>query len=134
MRDSSQSQLLCTFTTLREYEKEIQIILRTYKVDGGKVYVIQSQLDESHIFLTYNVEKVVADRKRPRTISVHRKRDYNVIYSINALNVIVLEQGGNFDSGFQIDWSLYRNSLVVANDKNIQVIPTKLLSIFVGNS
>lgn len=134
MANSTQIQLLCTFTTLKEYEKELQDILVTYKVEDGKVYVLQNKLDKRQIFLTYNVDKFSASQlsQRTRTIAVHRKRGFNVIYSINALNIIINAQGGGNDQFFQIDWSLYANSLVIAGDKTIQVVPTVLLTIFQG--
>ena len=126
MRNSFESHLLCTFTTLNEYVTEATNILNLYNVEGRKVYVLQSVMDDRHIFLTYNVEINSVEFKRPRTITVHRKRDFNVIYSINSLNLIIQSQNGKSE----IDWSNYSNSLVVADGKNIEVIPTQLLTIF----
>ena len=126
MRNSSESHLLCSFTTLKEYVAESKRILNAYQIDGRKIYVLQNIMDENQIFLTYNIESSQLEFKGSRTISVHRKRDFNVIYSINALNLIIQSQNGKAD----IDWSKYRNSLVVADGRNIQVIPTRLLNIF----
>lgn len=129
MRNSFESHLLCTFTTLNDYISEATNILNMYNVDGGKIYVLQNVQDDRKIFLTYNVELESNELKRPRTISVHRKRDFNVIYSINSLNLIIQSQNGKSE----IDWSNYSDSLVIADGKNIEVIPTQLLTIFGRN-
>lgn len=129
MRNSAESHLLCSFTTLKEYVADAMHILNAYNVDGGKIYALQNIEDVSEIFLTYNIEMEPLVVKRSRTISVHRKRDFNVIYSINALNLIIQSQNGKQE----IDWSNYSNSLVVAYGRNIEVIPTRLLTILRKN-
>lgn len=129
MRNSAESHLLCSFTTLKEYVNESINILNAHVVDGRKIYVLQNIDDSSQIFLTYNIEMEPLEVKRTRTISVHRKRDFNVIYSINALNLIIQSQNGKQE----IDWSNYSNSLVVADGRDIEVIPTRLLTIFRQN-
>ena len=127
--DFAQRQLLCTFATLAELESELAAIARTYKVDGD-IYVLQNQDVTDDVYLTYNVRRDMVTPRRPKTISVHRKKDYNVIYSINALNLMA---GGDFSGSLnprhEIDWDRYRNSLVVVNGKSITVFPTVLLKI-----
>jgi len=129
MRNSAESQLLCTFTSLKDYESVAINILEVHDVDGRGIYVLQNAIDHTKIFLTYNVIFNPNDIKRPKTILVHRKRDFNVIYSINSLNLIVQSQNGNIE----IDWSKYRNSLVIVTGQSIEVIPTKLLTILGKN-
>ena len=127
--DFSQRQLLCTFTTLTELESELAEISRTYKVDGD-IYVLQNQNDPNEVYVTYNVRRDSADPRRPKTISVHRKKDFNVIYSINALNLMAgWDYSGSLNPRHEVDWSWYRNSLVVVNGKSITTFPTVLLKI-----
>ncbi len=127
--DFAQRQLLCTFTTLAELESELAAIARTYKVDGD-IYVLQNQDVPEDIYLTYNVRRDMVTPRRPKTISVHRKKDYNVIYSINALNLMAVgDFSGSLNPRHEIDWDRYRNSLVVVNGKSITVFPTVLLKI-----
>jgi len=127
--DFAQRQLLCTFTTLAELEFELAAIARTYKVDGD-IYVLQNQDVPEDIYLTYNVRRDMVTPRRPKTISVHRKKDYNVIYSINALNLMAVgDFSGSLNPRHEIDWDRYRNSLVVVNGKSITVFPTVLLKI-----
>jgi len=127
--DFSQRQLLCTFSTLGEYRDDISRIVSTYKISGGKIYVLQGTVDSHDIFLTYNVIRGNFLARLPKTISVHRKKDFNVIYSINALNLIAEEQHGDQSKTDVIDWSKYQNSVVMAHDYKLRVVTTKLLNI-----
>ena len=127
--DFSQRQLLCTFSALSQYESDIENLSRTYKIDGD-IYVLQNEIYPNEVYLTYNVRKDSASPRYPKTISVHRKKDFNVIYSINALNIMAGEDfTGSLDHRYEIDWNGYKNSLVIATGKSITTFPTRLLKI-----
>lgn len=124
------TQLLCTFSNVHSYQNDITSICEHYKVDGGKIYILKNEEFLSEIFLTYNVEKTMG-KHHPRTISVHRKKDYNILYSINALNQLIKEEnGGQPSNTFQVDWSKFRDSIIVVNDGKIKVVPTKLMRVY----
>jgi hypothetical protein len=123
------TQLLCTFSNSSSYESDMEKLLAFYTVDYNCVYVLQNVDSPTEIFLTYNASKLT-EGYFPKTISVHRKRDYNVLYSINALNELVkLENNGNFSSVFDIPWSKYRNSLIITKDGKLKITPTRLVKI-----
>ena len=68
--------------------------------------------------------------KFPNTISIHRKKEFNVLYSLNAMNKIIKdENGGEFDKTFTVNWSLYSNSFIITGDPFVRIIPIKLLEI-----
>jgi len=124
------TQLLCTFASLQTYDSEIDMLLEYYKVLDGKVYVLQSGTNPDEIFLTYNADKNVS-QYYPRTVSVHRKKEFNIIYSINALNELIRkENNGVVSRSFQINWQVYNNSLITARDGTVKITPTKLMKIF----
>ena len=123
------AQLLCTFTKYHAYNDDIISLTEYYNIIEKRIYVLQSGLNRDDVFLTFNAEKTSGDFY-VNTISVHRKKEYNVIYSINALNEIVrAENGGNISFMYQIDWEKYRNSLITTKDRTIKVTPTVLLKI-----
>jgi hypothetical protein len=123
-------QLLCTFSNNISYQKDISSICEFYKVDGGKIYILKNEENLNEIFLTYNVEKGT-NNHFPRTISVHRKKDFNILYSINALNQLIKEEnGGQQSNTYQVDWSKYKDSIIVVNDGKIKIMPTKLMRVF----
>ncbi len=125
------TQLLCTFAKSGTYEEEIRSLSTYYKIADNRIYVLQSVLCADEIFLTYNVEKSAGDFY-PHTMSVHRKKEHNVIYSINALNELIkIENGGVVSPTYQISWDKYRNSFISTRDGKVKITPTKLVKIFV---
>lgn len=124
------TQLLCTFTKLSTYENEIRELAKYYQIVDNKVYVLQNTLNFEEIFLTFNVTKT-SSAFYPHTMSVHRKKEYNIIYSINALNELIkLENGGMVSPSHQIGWNNYRNSFISTRDGKVKITPTKLVKIF----
>jgi hypothetical protein len=124
------TQLLCTFSKLQTYSDEITALLNYYTVLDGKIYVLQSGAVPEDVFLTYNAERNGSEFY-PRTMSVHRKKEYNIIYSINALNELIKqENGGVFSRSYQINWQAYSNSFITARDGKVKITPTKLVKIF----
>lgn len=125
-----ESQLLCTFTNSNLFEGEIDALANFYTIDGGRIYILQNVDNHDEIFLTFNALKL-SEKYYPKTISVHRKRDFNVLYSINALNELVkLENNGVFSTTFNIPWENYRNSIITTKDGKLKITSTKLVKIF----
>jgi hypothetical protein len=124
------NQLLCTFGELKNYGESVDFIFDSCEVVFGKVYVLQNVEKLTEVFITFNVEANVNKEIFQKTILVHRKKQTNTLYTINALNQIVKnENGGQLNSSFQIDWKNYQNSLVLTSETGLRVIPTKLLKI-----
>jgi hypothetical protein len=66
----------------------------------------------------------------PDTISLHRKKHTNTLYTINALNDLIRElNNGKLDKSFSIEWENYKNSLLLTNDNGLNKIPTKIHTI-----
>ena len=81
------TQLLCTFVTTQNLDRVIDIIIECNNVLYDKIYVFQNEDDNNQLLCTYNVEydenyvEGIQD-----TISLHRKKQTNTLYTINALN------------------------------------------------
>ena len=96
----------------------------------GKIYVLQSGTNNEDIFLTFNAEKT-GGAFYPHTMSMHRKKEYNIIYSINALNELIkMENDGIASPSHQIAWENYRSCLITARDGKVKITPTRLMKIF----
>jgi adenosyl cobinamide kinase/adenosyl cobinamide phosphate guanylyltransferase len=64
------------------------------------------------------------------TISLHRKKQSNTLYTINALNeVIRSKNNGVLDKRYNVDWSEYQNTLLLTNEHGLNVVPTKIFQI-----
>jgi hypothetical protein len=96
-----------------------------------KIYVFQNENDHHQLICTYNVEYDEDFMQGiPDTISLHRKKNTNTLYTINALNDLIRElNGGKLDKSFPIDWENYKNSLLLTNENGLNKIPTRIYSI-----
>ena len=84
------TQLLCTFTKRKDLHSAIDIIIECNVVLYDKIYVFQNEKDLDQLIVTYNVE--YSEDFTPSfgdTISLHRKKNTNTLYTINALNEII---------------------------------------------
>ena len=100
------TQLLCLFTLNTELQQSIDFILDRYEIINPNVFVLESKVRPEELFITFNVMKGSAPiSSNWKTILVHRKKQTNTIYTINALNEVVKSMtGGQTDNSFMIDW------------------------------
>jgi|TARA_R100000030_G_scaffold59015_1_gene44309 hypothetical protein len=125
------TQLLCTFTKRNKLHEVIDIIITCNDIVFDKIYVFQNENDHHQLICTYNVEYDEDFMQGiPDTISLHRKKNTNTLYTINALNDLIRElNGGKLDKSFPIDWENYKNSLLLTNENGLNKIPTRIYSI-----
>lgn len=124
------TQLLCTFSKKDTYAEEMESLASYYVIPDKKIYVLQSGANNNDIFLTFNALKGNS-AFYPHTMSVHRKKEYNIIYSINALNELIKEENnGVMSSSHQIAWENYRNCFITARDGRVKITPTRLVKIY----
>ena len=125
------TQLLCTFTSKPRLNDTLDIIITCNEVLYEKVYVFQNEKDLGQLICTYNVEyKYDYEESIIDTISLHRKKQSNTLYTINALNeVIRSKNGGVLDKRFNVDWAEYQNTLLLTNETGLNVVPTKIFQI-----
>ena len=125
------TQLLCTFTKRNHFKETIDVIITGNEIVFDKIYVFQNEDDHHQLICTYNVEyDEDAIQDVPDTISLHRKKQSNTLYTINALNDLIRElNGGKLDKSFPIDWNNYRNSLLLTNETGLNKIPTRIYTI-----
>jgi len=125
------TQLLCTFTQRDKLDDILELIILCNEVLYNKIYVFQNGDDYHQLICTYNVEYDAENHPEdiPNTISLHRKKQTNTLYTINALNNLVqLLNDGEIDPTFPIEWENYRNMLLVTNDSGygLKKIKTKV--------
>lgn len=129
---NEQSQLLCTFTTVDSLEKTLEVIKTTYTLMFNKVYLLENTDDSTQLILTYNVAKNDSVKLIPpaSTISVHRKKFTNTIYTINAINKLIeSKNNGKIDTSYKIDWEDLKNMILVTAYGKLKVVNTKLVKI-----
>ena len=125
------TQLLCTFTTKLRLNETIDIIVGCNDILYEKVYVFQNGNDLNQLICTYNVEFIDNyEENIIDTISLHRKKQSNTLYTINALNEVIREKNnGVLDKSYMVDWNEFSNTLLLTNEMGLQKIPTKIFQI-----
>ena len=125
------TQLLCTFTHKSKLNEIVDIIVSCNDILYDKIYVFENQDEEGQLICTYNVEFIENyEENIIDTISLHRKKQTNTLYTINALNeVIRSKNNGVLDKKFVVDWRDFQNSLILTNETGLNIIPTKIFQI-----
>jgi hypothetical protein len=124
------TQLLCTFCTKQDFDDAVQLISMASEIVFSKIYVFENMDDNDSLICTYNVEKTEDFIQNNKTMAIHRKKETNTLYTINALNeAIRKENNGVLDKSYSLNWESYRNSLLLTNDSGLNVIRTKLYKI-----
>lgn len=122
------TQLLCTFTNEGEFENIVDAILKTFDLFSRKIFVLKLQ-PSNELVVSYNIIPN-SSSFLPSTIMVHRKKESNTMYTINALNrLITTENGGVLDKSFQVDWQKYRNSVILTDGDGYKIMKTSLFRI-----
>ena len=126
------TQLLATFTNKTDLDKTIEKIKGAYTIAFSKIYVLQNEKDVNELICTYNVdlEKGADYNDVKGTISLHRKKHSNTLYTINALNEVIASlNNGLVDSKFIVPWENFKNTLMVTNSDGLNKISTRIYKI-----
>jgi hypothetical protein len=66
----------------------------------------------------------------PNTILLHRKKESNTLYTINALNALIKSlNNGILDTNYRITWLDYKNSILLIQNNDLNIIQTKIHKI-----
>lgn len=122
------SMLLCTFSHLKDVNLTTDYIFQNYTVERESLYMFQNVEDRDEVFITYNV--INDSHFIENTISIHRKKETNTLYTINAMNEIIRKvNNGILDTSYILDWGIYKNSLLLTVNQDVRIIPLKLKTI-----
>ena len=126
------TQLLCTFTTKENLDDVIKEITDAYIIVFNKIYVLQNEDNINELICTYNVDTTekVDYNTVSGTISLHRKKHSNTLYTINALNECIKNlNNGILDPKFMIPWENFKNMLLITNSDGLNKINTRIYKI-----
>lgn len=129
-KESMANKLFCTFSQKDKLEETLSEITGQYTILYKKIFVLESK--ESNEFLcTYNIEIEGGQTKiLPNTILLHRKKESNTLYTINALNTLIKQLNeGVLDTKFPINWQDYKNSVLLTQGDGLKRINTAIHKI-----
>ena len=111
--DDMSNKLFCTFSTEESLDDVLTSIKEKYRIVYNKIFVLYSKSQNEYI-CTYNVDFGNVSTFLENTILVHRKKETNTLYTINALNTLIKElNDGKLDTSYKVNWSDYRNCILL---------------------
>lgn len=125
------TQLVCTFTRKHQVEETLQTIKDNFSILNNKVFHFKSFDTKEDAILSYNIVLDSYKKFLPNSIMVHQKRETNTIYTINALNELIMNlNNGILDKKYQIEWERYRNCALLKNKDGFKVVKIFLIQIY----
>ena len=125
------NKLYCTFTPSDKIDEITEKIKNTYVILFNKIFILES-LDGEKVMLTYNVDmgNTRGEAMIDNTILVHRKKQTNTLYTINALNELIKSlNNGYLDKTYSINWNDYTNCILLIQADGFSRINTKIKDI-----
>ena len=124
------NKLFCTFTTKEELDSTVDTIKDQYDILFNKIFVLFVESTNEYV-CTYNVDSFnMSNTILDNTILLHRKKDSNTLYTINALNDLIKElNGGILDMKYKVNWSEYRNCILLTTGGDLKRLDTKVHDI-----
>ena len=123
------NKLFCTFVTEEALDFLIEDISKAYSIMYNKMFVLFVKSTNEYV-ITYNVDQGNVENIPVNTILVHRKKETNTLYTINALNDLIKKlNGGVVDVSFRVNWQHYKNCILLTQNGDIKQLNTKVFKI-----
>ena len=128
--------LLASFITTDDDDviaTEVQEIVDNLELTTNYIFLIKNVDEPSKKIITYNAIPQKGSSFNPRlfTMRVHRKKQTNTLYTINALNAAIASQhDGKRGKDLKLDWSQYESCLLLTSGKELKVHPVEVMKIF----
>lgn len=127
--DFMNNRLFATFTQQESIDDLINNLSLSYDIMYNKMFVLFVKSTNEYV-ITYNVEQGNINSIPENTILVHRKKESNTLYTINALNDLIKKlNGGAVDPTFKIEWQHYRNCILLTQHGEVKQLNTKIFKI-----
>ena len=123
------NKLFCTFTSGEELDELVSELSAVYTIMYNKMFVLFVKSTNEYV-VTYNVDQGNVNSIPENTILVHRKKETNTLYTINALNELIKKlNDGVVDMSYRVNWPHYRNSILLTQHNELKQLNTKVFKI-----
>jgi len=124
------NKLYCTFTNQDELDNLINNLIASHTILYNKIFVLRL-LNNNEFVCTYNIDIHNSNGNVPQdTILVHRKKESNTLYTINALNELIKAlNGGIVNPKFPINWTHYKNTILLTQNNELKQFKTRIFKI-----
>jgi hypothetical protein len=124
------NKLFCTFVIKDKTDEILEQLQRKYTILYDKIFILESPESDEYIF-TYNIDTGNAlNNPIDNTILLHRKKESNSLYTINALNNLIRKlNNGVLDTNYRINWNDYKNSILLTQGTDVRILNTSIKQI-----
>jgi hypothetical protein len=125
------NKLFATFSKKEDIETTLETIKGRYTILFNKIFILESK-DSDELICTYNIDpgNLSSTTVLPNTILLHRKKESNTLYTINALNTLIKTlNGGVVDPKFMVNWNDYKNTILLTNGPDLRKLETSIYKI-----
>ena len=127
--DSMNNRLFCTFTKLEDVDSLVKEISTRYEILYNKIFIMRVKSNDEYV-CTYNIDQGNISNIPLNTILVHRKKESNTLYTINALNELIKQlNGGIINTRYPIEWNNYQNTILLTQNNELKQLNTKIYKI-----
>ena len=108
------NKIFTTFTKREDLEPTLDKIKTNYTILYSKIFIFSSPDTEEYI-CTYNIDQINCSNNHiiANTVLLHRKKATKTLFSINAINILNAGGAKNSDGQFDINWDLYKESILL---------------------
>ena len=117
----------------QKIQEEVEFIVNNIEITNNLIFLLEDKDNPEKKIITYNavVEKGKPFNPRLFTMRMHRKKQTNTLYTINALNASVASQhDGKTGRDLKLDWTQYENSILLTSGKELKAHPVEVSKIF----
>ena len=125
------NKLFATFSKKEDIEQTLETITGRYNILYNKVFILESK-DSDEFICTYNIDpgNLSTTSVLPNTILLHRKKESNTLYTINALNALIRQlNNGMLDTRFIVNWADYKNCILLNTGPELRRLDTAIHKI-----
>ena len=127
--DMLNNRLFCTFSTPEDLDSILDNIQYKYDIMYNKIFILEV-IQGKEFAITYNVDQNNVGGILGNTILVHRKKETNTLYTINALNTLIKSLNkGVVDTNFVVNWKHYRNCILLTQENQLKQLDTRIHKI-----
>lgn len=127
---SVNNRLFCTFVEQENVDALVHHLSTSYSILYNKMFALHIKSNNEYV-ITYNVDQGNINTIPDNTILVHRKKDTNTLYTINAINELIKSlNGGVVNTKFPIEWNHYKNCILLTQEGELKQLNTKIYKIF----
>ncbi len=109
------NKLFATFSKKEDIDATLEVITSRYNILYDKIFILESK-DSDEYICTYNIDpgNLSTTTILPNTILLHRKKESNTLYTINALNALIKSlNNGYADPSYKVEWNDYKNTILL---------------------